>query len=78
MIAQTELAEAMSEAALRTYDRLGIEGKEWLTAYNPCDICLSNESDGAIPVGQSFSSGHMRPPAHPRCLCSLAPIGTLR
>jgi len=57
---------------------LGCEGKEWLTAGGGCDICGDNEGDGAIPIENNFSSGHARPPAHPRCLCSLSPVGSMK
>ncbi len=73
MIAQNELNEAMSEASLNTYKRLGIEGKSWSVALEPCEICLGNEAEGIIPIGRLFSSGNEHPPGHPRCLCTLTP-----
>ena len=34
----------------------------------------SNESQGPIPVGDSFQSGAMHPPEHPACMCSISPV----
>jgi len=72
MIARTETSDALSQASLDSMKDMGIEGKEWVVN-QPCDICLANEADGVIPVGQAFSSGDMAPPAHPNCECALAP-----
>jgi len=68
MIAQNELNEAMSEASLRTYERLEITHKSWSAALEPCEICEANEAEGIVPIDHMFSSGHKRPPAHPNCL----------
>ena len=38
---------------------------------DPCPVCLGNAADGAIPVGEPFTSGDMEPPAHPNCECHL-------
>uniref|UniRef100_A0A6M3L1M3 Putative methyltransferase n=1 Tax=viral metagenome TaxID=1070528 RepID=A0A6M3L1M3_9ZZZZ len=73
MIAQTELNNAMSEASLRTYERLGVENKSWSTSGDACEICLGNEAEGIVPIDHVFSSGDERPPSHPNCLCVLSP-----
>ena len=72
MIARTETNDALSQASMDKMRDMGIDGKEWLTG-DPCEICAANEADGVIPREQAFSSGHVRPPAHPNCNCSLAP-----
>lgn len=72
MIARTETNDALSQAFMDKAHAMNIEGKEWLT-FDPCPICEGNATDGVIPIDQSFSSGDMRPPAHPNCRCSLAP-----
>ena len=75
-IARTEMANANSEAALRTYERLGVEYKSWSRAGSSdfdCDICQANEDAGIIPMEESFPSGDDRPPAHPNCECVLVP-----
>jgi len=75
LIARTETANALSQASLDSMADMGIEGKEWVTAGDDLvsDECLGNESEGVIPVNQSFSGGVMAPPQHPDCRCALAP-----
>jgi SPP1 gp7 family putative phage head morphogenesis protein len=74
MIARTETCNALSEAALKRMKDMKIEYKEWICAGgDACDICLANQAQGAIPVNQAFSSGHMCPSAHPSCRCAIAP-----
>lgn len=45
--------------------------KEWVTSAegNICEDCQANEEDGAIGVGQVFSSGDEFPAAHLNCDC---------
>lgn len=73
VIARTETADALSQASLDTMKDMGIDGKEWVVAGEPCDICIDNAGVGAISVGDAFPSGDMAPPAHPNCECALAP-----
>lgn len=37
----------------------------------PCETCLANESEGWIPLEDSFSSGDLIPVSHPGCYCSI-------
>ena len=75
LIATTELNEAMSEASLQTYTRLGVSGKSWSTVGDDRVSleCIGNEADGVIPMNQGFTSGKQRPPQHPNCRCTLVP-----
>ncbi|MBU0777776.1 phage head morphogenesis protein, partial [Patescibacteria group bacterium] len=73
MIARTETNNALSQASLDKMKDMEIDGKEWIWPGGTCEICASNAADGVIPRDQAFSSGDMRPPAHPNCVCSLAP-----
>lgn len=75
MIAQTELARAVSSASLDTYRYNGVPGKSWLT-FNPCPICQRNADAGSIPLDQTFPGGAAFPPQHPMCRCSIAPSFT--
>lgn len=84
MIARTETAFATSEASLKSYQSLGHQGKEWLTAGDDrVDAgggptpCSDNEAQGPIALGRPFRSGHNAPPAHPRCRCTLLPVREL-
>lgn len=70
LIAQTEMANAMSQAALRKMERLEVEYKRWILSDDPCPICEDN-ADEVIPLGDLFSSGDEAPPAHPRCRCAV-------
>lgn len=76
-VAWTETNRAQNAAAQDTYEQDGTTGKEWMTAHDQrvCAICLGNETEGAIPIGQIFSSGEPYPPGHPRCRCALVPAG---
>lgn len=76
LIARTETSNALSQASLDRMKDMGIEGKEWVTAGDDrVDkvVCAPNERQRIIPVGQAFQSGHMAPPGHPACRCTLAP-----
>lgn len=74
-VAWTETNRAQSAAAIDTYEAAGDTGKGWLTAHDQhvCAICLGNETEGVIPIGQLFSSGDPYPPGHPRCRCAPTP-----
>ena len=75
LIATTELNNAMSEASLQTYTRLGVAGKSWATVGDDdvSEDCLANEAARTIPVDATFPGGVGRPPQHPGCRCSLVP-----
>ncbi len=75
LIANTELNNAMSEANLQTYNRLGIAAKSWSTVGDDdvSDDCLDNEAAGPIPMDATFPGGVGRPPQHPGCRCTLVP-----
>jgi len=73
MIARTETSDALSQSFLDRADDLGITGKEVVTG-DPCEICQANADEGIVPIDHVFRSGHVRPPFHPRCVCSLAPV----
>lgn len=73
-IARTEMARADSQGALAAYRAVpSITGKSWLVDEDPCEICLENEAEGAIPLDQDFSSGDDAAPAHPNCECAIVP-----
>jgi SPP1 gp7 family putative phage head morphogenesis protein len=75
MIAQTELARAVTCGTLDRYRDDGIDTKEWLVAPDErvCKICRGNEAAGAVPVTGLFPDGREGPPGHPRCRCALVP-----
>jgi SPP1 gp7 family putative phage head morphogenesis protein len=72
MIATTELARAVSAAAVAHYEARGYREIEWLTAEDDrvCPICGGNEDAGPVRIGEMFPSGVPRPPGHPWCRCA--------
>lgn len=74
-IANTEMARAMSQASMDTYRGFDVEQVEWQHSdFCDCDLCTDNEDAGPIPLGEAFPSGDTEPPAHPNCICSIAPV----
>lgn len=72
VIAQTEMSRAVSVATRDRYTEAGVEQVEWLVAEG-CELCQENADASPIPLGQEFPSGDTEPPAHPNCMCALAP-----
>lgn len=71
-IAQTEMSRAVSIASRELYEESGAELVEWITA-DPCDLCQENADVSPIGIGDTFPSGDTEPPAHPNCVCDIAP-----
>jgi len=74
MVAHTEMARAQTAASMLSYEQTGVREKAWLPAPDPCPLCEANAAEGAIPLGQPFTSGDMAPPGHPRCRCAPMPV----
>ena len=74
-IAQTEMSRAVSVANRELYTETGVELVEWLIA-EPCDLCQENADVSPIRIGDIFPSGDTEPPAHPNCVCDIAPYVT--
>lgn len=72
MIAVTEMARATSIANRDLYETSGVEYVEWLLAEG-CDECKQNAEASPLPIDATFPSGDSEPPAHPNCMCDLAP-----
>jgi hypothetical protein len=72
VIAQTEMSRAMSVASRDAYEKANIEQVEWLVAEG-CDDCQDNADASPIGIDETFPSGDSEPPAHPNCMCALAP-----
>jgi hypothetical protein len=71
-IAQTEMTRAVTAASRELYEESGVELVEWLVA-EPCDACQANADASPIRIDSVFPSGDTEPPAHPNCVCDLAP-----
>jgi len=74
-IARTELAFANARGAMAGYRASGVvTGKVWLLGEEACDICQGNADAGEIGIDETFPSGDDAPPAHPNCVCDVAPV----
>lgn len=67
--ATSEIQATVEQSAMETYKQAGGFKKMWATNPGACEICLSNEYQGAIDIDESFADGSDCPPAHPRCRC---------
>nr|MBF6591687.1 hypothetical protein [Ktedonobacterales bacterium] len=73
MIAITETARAETFGQFVAMMQSGVKNKEWMTTVGACALCVTNQERGPVPLMQPFPSGHLAPPGHPICRCSLAP-----
>jgi hypothetical protein len=71
-ITQTEMSRAVTAASRELYEESGVELVQWLVA-DPCDICQENADVSPIGIDETFPSGDTEPPAHPNCVCDIAP-----
>ena len=72
VIAQTEMSSAVSVAARQSYLDSGVKQVEWLVAVG-CEDCQMNADASPLGIDEVFPSGDTEPPAHPNCMCDLAP-----
>ena len=72
IIAQTETSRAISVASRNAYEDAQVEMVEWLVAEG-CEECQDNADASPIGIDDTFPSGDSEPPAHPNCMCALAP-----
>lgn len=77
LITEYEVSIIYAQLVAEFYKRSGVERHRWITSYDEmvCDVCVGNERDGSIPIGQSFRSGITTPPAHQNCRCFTIPDG---
>lgn len=73
MIARTEMSRAVSIATRDRYETAGVQQVEWLVAEG-CDDCQENADASPIGIGDTFPTGDSEPPAHPNCMCAIAPV----
>lgn len=74
-IARTETNLADNNLSVETYKKAGIKQKKWLTANDDkVDThCIKNQQQGVINIDMKFLSGHIAPPTHPNCRCTILP-----
>lgn len=77
LVTQTEVAWAVSFAALWVYKAAGVKWVHWLSRRDSktCPRCLANDMLGPVPLGYVYPGKKLRPPQHPRCRCILLPSG---
>jgi len=73
VIAKTETTRAVSVATRQEYERANVEQVEWLVAEG-CEDCQENADASPIGIDETFPTGDSEPPAHPNCLCAIAPV----
>ncbi|MHB1472400.1 MAG: phage minor head protein [Dermatophilaceae bacterium] len=69
MIADTEMARAVSQASQDEYAQNQISHWDWLATPGACSICEDNEANSPYPTGQGPQI-----PAHPNCHCASSPV----
>lgn len=77
LIATTETAFADVQGNMFAYRQSGVvKKKKWVVgpAETLCPTCADNKKQGAIDFEATFASGHLAPPAHPRCKCDIVPL----
>jgi len=67
MIAQTEVARAMTAATADVYAQNGVRRWDWMTTSGACTACLDRESRNPHDLASE------KPPGHPMCRCAMAP-----
>lgn len=75
-IARTEIATADVQGNLAIYEASGVvEGKEWLlgSEHDDADECDEAAAMGVQPFDSDWG-GIGDPPAHPKCVCDIAPV----
>jgi hypothetical protein len=72
--------EAHEIGRLLGHEALGATEKAWITRGDlRVDlVCDRNESEGLIRIRDNFRSGHLTPPAHPGCRCTVEYLGVTR
>lgn len=65
---RTEMARIQTDAALESWEQMGIKRSVWVTENRPCPLCQS--LSGTVQDNHDIK---YQPPRHPNCRCSLAP-----
>lgn len=73
VISRTETTRAVSVATRQEYEKNNVEMVEWLVAEG-CEDCQENADASPIGIDETFPTGDSEPPAHPNCLCAIAPV----
>jgi SPP1 gp7 family putative phage head morphogenesis protein len=68
-IARTEMSYSYNSALSKSYQTVGIDRWQWVSAkgYTSCADCIGLHGD-------VFNWGDPEPPLHPNCACSMYPV----
>jgi SPP1 gp7 family putative phage head morphogenesis protein len=75
-IAITETGQVFSEATLKSYNKMGVEKKEWGAELDACELCLDLDHQ-QVNINENFKSKGWQgqsPLRHPRCRCFLLSV----
>lgn len=75
-VAETEVHSGVEQSAAEVLQENDVAQVMWVTQPDACPVCLVNEAQGPINLGEAFQSGDVTPPAHPRCKCNVMPVGS--
>lgn len=70
--ARTEVSAGSNFGAQEAYEQNGVTKMQWLVVNPEDEDCLANEGE-VVKIGEAFSSGDVRPPVHPNCVCAVLP-----
>jgi cell division septum initiation protein DivIVA len=66
---------AFHQGLISAWRERSVERKRWVLSSDevdcPKDVCKKNASAGAVSISEAFLSGHLAPPAHGGCTCTL-------
>ncbi|HVF12236.1 MAG TPA: hypothetical protein VNA87_04035, partial [Actinomycetota bacterium] len=74
MLAEGLVHAAFHQGQIDAWRNQGSTQKKWILDQErdcPKDVCKSNAEAGFLAVDSAFPSGHMAPPAHGGCTCTL-------
>ncbi len=66
---------AFHQGMVAAWKGRGVKQKQWVLSEDemdcPRDVCKTNEDAGPVAIEDAFASGHIAPPAHGGCTCTI-------
>lgn len=75
-VAGDAIHAAVEDGVMSALEDAQVAQVEWTCNPGACKLCLANEEQGAINMGESFVSGDDSPPAHEHCRCNVTPVAS--
>ncbi|HVE76993.1 MAG TPA: DivIVA domain-containing protein [Actinomycetota bacterium] len=67
---------AFHQGMVAAWKGRGVKQKHWVLSEDemdcPRDVCKTNEDAGPVAIEDAFASGHIAPPAHGGCTCTIS------